>query len=65
DGAEASSMRFGRNDDQGLDLYPFNMLDGRLPARVRGLVEEWMELHQEELLSMWVSKEFHKVAPLV
>ncbi|MBF0434206.1 MAG: DUF4160 domain-containing protein [Magnetococcales bacterium] len=41
------------------------IINGRLPARVRGLVEEWMELHQEELLSMWVSKEFHKVAPLV
>lgn len=37
----------------------------RLPVRVRGLVEEWTELHQEELLSMWKSKEFHKVPPLV
>ncbi|MBF0132356.1 MAG: DUF4160 domain-containing protein [Magnetococcales bacterium] len=42
-----------------------NILDGHLPARVRGLVEEWMELHQAELLSMWESKEFHKIAPLV
>lgn len=42
-----------------------NLLDGHLPARVRGLVEEWAELHVEELLSMWNSKDFHKVQPLV
>lgn len=48
-----------------MDIRSLNVLDGRLPARVRGLVEEWTELHQEELLSMWESKEFHKVPPLV
>lgn len=42
-----------------------NLLDGHLPARVRGLIEEWVELHQEELLQMWESKDFHKVEPLV
>lgn len=29
-----------------------NLLDGYLPARVRGLVEEWAELHSDELLAM-------------
>ncbi len=42
-----------------------NLLDGYLPARVRGLVEEWAEQHSNELLSMWDSKKFHKVEPLV
>lgn len=46
-------------------IHDLNLLDGYLPARVRGLVEEWTELHQEELLTMWSSKEFHKIAPLV
>jgi hypothetical protein len=32
---------------------------------VRGLVEEWAELHQSELMTMWDSKEFHKLTPLV
>jgi len=41
------------------------VLDGRLPAKVRGLVEEWGELHQGELLAMWESEKFHKIAPLV
>jgi hypothetical protein len=42
-----------------------NLLEGKLPARVRGLVEEWAELHQAELLSMWNSQDFHKLTPLV
>jgi hypothetical protein len=41
-----------------------SILDGSLPPRVRGLVTEWAELHQEELLQMWESKEFHKIEPL-
>lgn len=42
-----------------------NLLDGQMPARVRGLVEEWAEQHQDELLEMWNTKEFHKIEPLV
>ena len=46
-------------------IRSLNLLEGQLPARVRGLVEEWAELHQHELLAMWNSKEFHKLTPLV
>ena len=48
-----------------MDISNGNLLAGNLPARVRGLVEEWAELHTAELLEMWNSKEFHKLAPLV
>jgi hypothetical protein len=48
-----------------ISIQTLNIIDGRLPARVRGLVEEWAELHQKELLTMWESHEFHKLAPLV
>ena len=48
-----------------MDIQTFNILAGRLPARVRGLVEEWLEQHQNELLEMWSTKQFHKVEPLV
>jgi len=47
------------------DLKTLNIRDGSVPARVRGLVEEWAELHQEELLAMWQARDFHKVEPLV
>jgi DUF1365 family protein len=42
-----------------------NILSGSLPAKVRGLVEEWAELHQDELMRMWETKEFHHLQPLV
>ena len=48
-----------------LAIRTLNILEGHLPARVRGLIEEWAERHQQELLQMWDSKEFHKIAPLV
>jgi len=48
-----------------IGISDLNQLDGHLPAKVRGLVEEWAELHQDELLVMWETREFHKIAPLV
>ena len=48
-----------------MDINNLNLTVGALPARVRGLVEEWAELHRDELSSMWVKKEFHRIQPLV
>ena len=48
-----------------IDIKTFNIVEGRVPAKVRGLVAEWAELHQDELLKMWDSKDFHKIKPLV
>jgi hypothetical protein len=48
-----------------MSIKNMNLLDGYLPARVRGLVEEWTELHQQELLVMWNTKDFHRIDPLV
>jgi hypothetical protein len=48
-----------------MDIQTLNIIAGTLPARVRGLVEEWAEPHQHELLQMWESKEFHHLKPLV
>ncbi|MFH1076042.1 MAG: DUF4160 domain-containing protein [Pseudomonadota bacterium] len=48
-----------------MDINNLNIIAGSLPARVRGLVEEWAELHRNELLSMWIRKEFHRIQPLV
>jgi len=54
------------NDYRAVIWYPQpQLLDGHLPARVRGLVEEWAELHQNELLMMWETQDFHRIAPLV
>jgi len=48
-----------------MEIKTLNVVVGYLPARVRGLVEEWAELHRDELLEMWESQDFHKVEPLV
>jgi hypothetical protein len=40
-------------------------MKGDVPAKVRGLVEEWAEIHKDELAEMWESKEFHKIEPLI
>ena len=46
-------------------ISTLNVIDGQLPARVRSLVTEWAELHQEELLDIWKTSRFRKIAPLV
>ena len=48
-----------------MDIKNLNVIVGSLPAKVRGLVEEWAELHQEELMEIWETKEFHPIKPLV
>jgi hypothetical protein len=48
-----------------IEIESLNVLAGKIPARVRGLVEEWAELHREELMEMWQSQNFHKLEPLV
>lgn len=48
-----------------MDIQTLNIMAGTLPARVRGLVEEWAEPPQNELLLMWETKEFHHIKPLV
>lgn len=46
-------------------IRTLNVLAGGLPARVRGLVEEWAELHRHDLLRMWESRTFMRLPPLI
>ncbi len=48
-----------------MSIANLNIIEGYVPAKVRGLVEEWAELHQKELMSMWETKLFKKLEPLV
>ena len=48
-----------------MDIGDLNISEGHVPARVRGLVEEWAELHREVLLAMWNTHDFTKIPPLV
>ena len=63
---EPAYVHVSYNEYRGtFDLNTLNIRDGSVPAKVRGLVEEWVELHQAELIEMWQTKDFHKLEPLV
>jgi hypothetical protein len=40
------------------------ILNGDLPISKLKLVAAWTEIHKDELLEMWNSKDFHKIQPL-
>jgi hypothetical protein len=40
------------------------ILNGDLPISKLKLVAAWAEIHKEELLDIWNSKDFHKIEPL-
>jgi hypothetical protein len=50
-------------------IDPLELREGKLPPRVLGLVIEWAELHQTELLENWTSLTttgtFKRIEPLV
>ena len=47
-----------------MELTHLNIIEGTLPKRCRQMVREWAEIHQDELIKMWRTQNFHKVAPL-
>jgi Domain of unknown function (DUF4160) len=46
------------------DINSLEMIEGDLPNRAKKLVVEWAETNQADLLEMWNSQEFRKLAPL-
>jgi hypothetical protein len=40
------------------------ILNGDLPISKLKLVAAWTEIHKDELLEMWNSKDFYKIQPL-
>lgn len=50
-------------------INPLELREGPLPPRVLGLVMEWAESHQDELMQNWTSLategKFNRIAPLV
>ena len=46
------------------DISTHTMMEGDLPIKAQELVKEWMNLHAEELQSMWDSQQIGKLPPL-
>lgn len=47
-----------------MGLISLAIIDGSLPKKWYQLVREWAELHQDELIEMWDSQNFHTISPL-
>lgn len=40
------------------------IIEGYLPARAKGLVQEWVQINRESLLIQWNTKTFYRIPPL-
>jgi hypothetical protein len=43
-----------------IDIRTLDILRGRLPPKATGLVNEWAELHRNELLAQWERARSHQ-----
>jgi len=52
-----------------ISIRELGLIEGKLPPKVRSLVIEWAQEHQDELLNNWntiqETGKYHKIAPLV
>ncbi len=47
-----------------MELRNLNIIEGSIPKKCRQMVREWTEVHQQELIEMWETQNFHSIAPL-
>ena len=47
-----------------IDIQTKELLEGDLPPRALKLVQEWLTIHQDELLEIWNTQNFKKITPL-
>lgn len=40
------------------------VLEGYLPPKAIDMVQEWIQLHKQELQEIWDTQEFKKISPL-
>lgn len=47
-----------------IEISSGKILEGFLPVRAKSLVSEWLDLHKDELLTIWNTQEFFEIEPL-
>ena len=52
------------DDTAEVEILTGKILDGALPPKALALVQEWIEIHKDELLKIWETQEFQPLAPL-
>jgi hypothetical protein len=48
-----------------ININTGEMIEGDLPTKALGLVNDWLELNREEMLQIWSTQEFKKLPPLI
>ena len=47
-----------------INIQTGELMEGDLPLRALKLIQEWSTKHKQELLDIWKSQKFKKIAPL-
>ena len=47
-----------------IDIQTGELLEGDLPSRALKLVQEWLQVHRQEVLNIWNTQQFKKIPPL-
>lgn len=52
------------DDMAAVTIQSGEVLEGHLPPKALSMVQEWIALHKDELLTMWETQEFQSLSPL-
>ena len=52
------------DDVAAITISDGNVIEGALPGKAIEMVQEWVSMHKEELLTMWEPQEFKQLSPL-
>ena len=47
-----------------IDIRSLQMIQGDLPNKALKIVQEWTQIHQEELLKMWETQDIQPLPPI-
>jgi len=52
------------DDMAAISIQTKEVMDGYLPPKALSMVQEWITIHQKDLLHIWESQEFKTLPPL-
>ncbi len=52
------------DDMAAINIQTKEVMDGYLPPKALSMVQEWITIHQKDLLHIWESQEFKTLPPL-
>lgn len=47
-----------------IDIQTLELMEGDLPVRALKMVQEWITIHQKDLMHIWETQEFVSLPPL-